>query len=205
MVSPRICFFLASCTMQQLLWPEKRTNSPAYVNPHSDCIFCHGTKDPTPASPQFTAEPSALCLDCHDYRENHHPVDFRPANSAEFPLPLYDGMVRCLTCHEIHGGPNHGGSPKLLRGGPYLVDRRAMCSKCHSLARYEAINPHIMLESDGTVRKVNGRPVCLLCHKVKPNPETDTTSSVKFKADVGFLCWRCHPPMPDPFLISIST
>jgi len=192
---------LVSCNMQQLLWPERRASvAPSvYSNPHSDCTFCHGTKETKPDSPQFNAEPSSLCFDCHDYQKNHHPVDFRPTDYVEFPLPLYDGMVRCLTCHEIHGGPDHTGSPRLLRGGPYLLDRREMCSKCHSWERYTAINPHIMLESDGAVRQVNGQPVCLLCHAVKPNPEIDTTEDVKFKADVGFLCWRCHPPMPGEF------
>lgn len=191
--------------MQHLLWPERepvstperKPVSTAYDNPHFDCVFCHGTKNPKPDSPQFEGDPSSLCLDCHDYKENHHPVDFRPTRRAELPLPLYDGMVRCLTCHEIHGGHDHKGTPKLLRGGPYR-DRRGMCSKCHYLG-YSGINPHIMLEADGAVRKVNGQPVCLVCHTVKPDPEVDTTATVKLKADVGFLCWRCHPPMPDPF------
>ncbi|MFA5353530.1 MAG: hypothetical protein WC291_04830, partial [Thermodesulfovibrionales bacterium] len=32
-----------------------------------------------------------------------------------------------------------------------------------------------------------------------PDPETDRTTDVKFRADVAFLCWRCHPPMPGEF------
>jgi predicted CXXCH cytochrome family protein len=196
-----LALFLVSCTMQQLLWPERPAPvayTYTYHNPHVDCVHCHGTANPGPDSPQFAADPSSLCFDCHDYKENHHPVDFRPTGGSEFALPVYNGIVRCLTCHEIHGGPNHKGSPKLLRGGPY-PDRRTICSKCHSLDRNRSINPHIMLESDGAVRKVNGQPVCLLCHAVKPDPEVDRTPDVKFKADIGFLCWRCHPPMPGTF------
>jgi cytochrome c553 len=49
-----------------------------------------------------------------------------------------------------------------------------------------------MLESDGKIVQINGEPVCLVCHEVKPNPEVDRTKDVKFKADVAFLCWRCH-------------
>ena len=46
---------------------------------------------------------------------------------------------------------------------------------------------------------VNGRSVCMLCHSNQPDPAKDSTNDVRFKADVGFLCWRCHPPMPGPF------
>jgi nitrate/TMAO reductase-like tetraheme cytochrome c subunit len=52
---------------------------------------------------------------------------------------------------------------------------------------------------DGKVREVNGKPVCLLCHTKMPNTAEDSTDDVRFRADIGFLCWRCHPPMPDPF------
>ena len=145
------------------------------------------------------ADPSASCLNCHDYKENHHPVDFVPADASRFPFPLFAGKVRCLTCHEIHGGPGNKGTPKLLRGGPYTEDRRVICFQCHSSERYAAINPHLMLDEKNNYRAVNGKPVCLLCHSQMPDPEIDYTENVRFRADVGFLCWRCHPPMPDPF------
>jgi nitrate/TMAO reductase-like tetraheme cytochrome c subunit len=58
-----------------------------------------------------------------------------------------------------------------------------------------------MLNDSGEVREVNGKPVCLLCHSKEPDPAVDRTSDVRFRADIGFLCWRCHPPMamPDNF------
>lgn len=56
-----------------------------------------------------------------------------------------------------------------------------------------------MLEADGSVRTVDGKPVCLMCHSKKPDPAVDWTDDVRFRADIGFLCWRCHPPMHDPF------
>lgn len=146
-------------------------------------------------------EPSVLsskCLDCHLYRENHHPVDIAPPDPADFPFPLYDGKIMCLTCHvEDH----MGGGAKLLRGGPY-IDRREICSKCHSQEKFLEIDPHIMLDNDGKVLDVDGKPVCLLCHAIKPDPEKDRTGDVRFKADIAFLCWRCHPPMAPPQFFS---
>jgi predicted CXXCH cytochrome family protein len=186
----------AACSPELYRAPE-RPNPP---NPHSLCITCHTTAEPK-AGPHLFAEgvdPSSICLSCHQYRDNHHPVNFAPANPSTFPLPLFSGKVRCLTCHEIHGGPQNKGTTKLLRGGPY-PDRRTICFKCHYPEQYSEINPHNMLNSDGTIKEVRGEPICLMCHAVLPNPAVDITGSVRFKADVGFLCWRCHPPMPGSF------
>lgn len=141
-----------------------------------------------------TSVPSSKCLDCHQYRENHHPVDIAPADPADFPFPLYDGKITCLTCHvEDH----MGGGVKLLRGGPY-DDRRDICFQCHSQEKFLEIDPHVMLDNDGKVLAVSGKPVCLLCHAVQPDPDKDRTEDVRFRADVAFLCWRCHPPMAPP-------
>ncbi|MDA8172066.1 MAG: hypothetical protein M0Z48_09620 [Nitrospiraceae bacterium] len=135
------------------------------------------------------------CLRCHsDYRNNHHPIDFAPSlviNTAVFPL--YDGRMQCLTCHV----PDHGKGGKLLRGGPY-ADRREICFRCHSRDKYSGIDPHIMMDDNGVIIKVNDRPVCLICHARMPNPKTDRAKDVLFRADVAFLCWRCHSLMVSP-------
>jgi predicted CXXCH cytochrome family protein len=194
-----------SCSLQALITPPGQQHTPysapAYKNQHTLCAVCHATAKPHAGAALFApgADPSASCLLCHDYKENHHPVDFVPAAASRIPFPLFTGKVRCLTCHEIHGGAGKKGTSKLLRGGPYTEDRRQICLRCHSREKYAAINPHLMLDNQKKFRDVNGRPVCLLCHSEMPDPERDYAEDVKFRADVGFLCWRCHPPMPDPF------
>ena len=136
---------------------------------------------------------SPKCLECHKYRQNHHPIDIVPSQPANYPFPLYNGKIMCLTCHI----EDHLGSVNLLREGPY-VDEREFCFKCHAQGQYAKIDPHIMLDGRGNILNVNGRPVCLICHSVKPNPATDRTGDVLFRADVAFLCWRCHPSMANP-------
>jgi predicted CXXCH cytochrome family protein len=196
---------VSSCTsfnMLLLTSSEKaQLRVPSYKNPHTFCVVCHATAKPQRGETLFApgADPSATCLICHDYKENHHPVDFVPAAAPGIPFPLFEGKVRCLSCHEIHGGPGNKGTPKLLRGGPYTEDRRQVCFRCHASEKYAAIDPHLMLDDRKNFREVDGKPVCLLCHSIMPDPEKDYTENVKFRADVGFLCWRCHPPMPDPF------
>jgi hypothetical protein len=179
------------------------------IKGHAACVTCHRTNDPSSGgwSQPFAGgiEPSSACLDCHHYDVNHHPVNVAPkegsAAASQTGLPLFDGQIRCLTCHQAHSDPGHNklnGAPKLLRGGPYS-DQRAMCFQCHGQDDYTMINPHKMLSADGSVRKVNGEPVCLICHTEQPDPRGDP-DLVDFKADVAFLCWRCHAPMAGSFL-----
>ncbi len=147
-----------------------------------------------PMSTQTGTDLTSKCLECHKYRENHHPIDIAPSNPANYPLPLYGGRIMCLTCHiEDHSG----GSENLLREGPYL-DLRQFCFRCHFQGKYAKIDPHIMLDDRGNIQNVEGRPVCLFCHSVKPDPAKDRTGDVLFRADVAFLCWRCHPSMAAP-------
>lgn len=192
---------LVSCNLPVFLEPEKAVNNvSAYNNPHTLCVSCHANEKPQPETALLSlgSDPSSACEDCHEYKQNHHPVDYVPVKPSGSQFPLFNGRVQCLTCHEIHGGPQHEGTPKLLRGGPY-ADQRKICFKCHASEEYANINPHDMLDNDGKIKEVKGKLVCLLCHSVQPNPFVDKTADVRFRADVGFLCWRCHPPMPGEF------
>lgn len=132
----------------------------------------------------------ADCLQCHDYEDNHHPVNIKPA--GEMTFPLRDGKMTCITCHH---GDHISGDRFYLRGGPYSHSRD-ICGKCHLSDGYAGVNPHVMLDENGAVRKIiGGLPVCIICHVNTPDPKTDRTEDVQFRADVGFLCWRCHQPM----------
>jgi predicted CXXCH cytochrome family protein len=186
-----LCLVLTSCTLTGV-----RGGTADTVDPHISCSSCHGTDRPKADEAGFAAgiDPSKFCLDCHNYRVNHHPVNFAPAHPVNAAFPLYRGKITCLTCHEIHGTPEKKGERRMLRGGPY-PERRTICFTCHTHEQYDGINPHQMLEENGRHRTVNGRPVCLLCHELEPDPSIDQANTVLFRADVGFLCWRCHPPM----------
>jgi predicted CXXCH cytochrome family protein len=195
---------MTSCTFERLSRHERRAQAG-----HGACVTCHRTGDPSadiPSQPFAGGiEPSSACLDCHHYESNHHPVNIAPtegsAAASQSGLPLYDGQIRCLTCHQAHSDPAHNklnGGPMLLRGGPY-PDQRALCFQCHDMDAYTKIDPHVMLAADNKVVQVNGKPVCLLCHTAQPDPEGDP-DLVEFRADVAFLCWRCHAPMEGMFL-----
>jgi len=157
-------------------------------------VFWNGRTAAQKIQPGIDSVPQnkyADCLKCHDnYEQNHHPVDITPIR--EIPFPLIDGKITCLTCHlDDHAS----GGRYFLRGGPYL-QRRDICFQCHHQQDYAGINPHRMVNEDGGIIKiVGGEPICIVCHVSKPDPEVDRTADVRFRADVGFLCWRCHVPM----------
>ena len=52
-----------------------------------------------------------------------------------------------------------------------------------------------MLDDKDKVIELNGKPVCLVCHSRMPDPRVDRTKDVVFRADVAFLCLRCHSLM----------
>lgn len=181
----------------------------AYAVPaHEPCEVCHRIPadlitEETPFPPGVN--PSSVCLDCHNYGENHHPVGFVPevtddGGESLNNFPLFEGEVRCLTCHDPHGGEGHTTAPKLLRGGPYR-DRTGICFQCHDRDINTRTDPHVMFDRSGRIRTVDGQPVCLMCHRTVPD-QSRGRSVVNFRADVAFLCWRCHPPMGGGFFSS---
>lgn len=174
---------------------------------HGACVSCHRTETPgtTDGTVLFAGgiDPSSACLDCHHYETGHHPVDSEaslPAGVGEV-LPLFNGRVRCLTCHQAHrhaAGQDLAEQPQLLRGGPY-GDVREFCYRCHSRERYAGIDPHAMIDAEGAVREIEGRPACLFCHREQPDGSTGP-DTVTLQADVAFLCRRCHASMSGSFL-----
>ena len=195
-----LCTVLSSC--YAMTAPQSKTS--AGGNRHA-CNFCHSHERPTITKAELTVdddEIGTLCIKCHDYRNNHHPYDFTPTQSkyvnADMPLPLFSRKIQCLTCHDPHPNQDFSESPKLLRGGPY-ADRREICFKCHYKDAFAAITPHQMVDEKGAIMMIDDKPACLFCHTVMPDPKKDRTRDVRFRADVGFICWRCHPPMPGMF------
>ncbi len=196
----RIVFFLILLTALLMFITRSIEAAPKAIDQyHTDCVMCHRTLTPAYDEASVVApdlDMSSVCMDCHHYSENHHPVNFTPDRDIDSRFPLFEGEVQCLTCHEAHG-TNRLSNPKLLRGAPY-ADRREICARCHTLDQDLSFNPHVMKEPDGTILEVNNEPICLFCHAAVPDQKASRIQ-VAFRADVAFICWRCHPPMPASF------
>jgi len=86
---------------------------------HDDCGLCHGAGDPSAGN--LLQPPTALCSGCHPARlaAGEHAVDVLvtdPNNS----LPLRDGGLTCITCHDPHAS-----GTALRQPEPQL------CRNCH--------------------------------------------------------------------------
>lgn len=89
------------------------------------CDICHLPH--TMAGEALLRAPiSELCVDCHQDRKppGDHVVDVVPSMPVG-NLPLDEGMMTCVTCHDPHGS---AGFPKLLRDKP-----GRLCSHCHKM------------------------------------------------------------------------
>jgi predicted CXXCH cytochrome family protein len=88
---------------------------------HRECGSCHVYEGGKALLSMPEAE---LCASCHMERikEGEHRVGVKP-RKENVGLPLLEGKVACISCHEPHG---LSGQPSLLRTGP-----EALCQHCH--------------------------------------------------------------------------
>jgi len=113
-------FLLEGCTAAVGL-PERSS----YPLPPSkqDCSLCH--IDAAQGTPALKQRLSDLCFSCHADRRapNEHAVDIVPSLEVS-GLPLFEGRMTCVTCHDPHTNP-YG---SLLR-----KPEAELCLSCHPL------------------------------------------------------------------------
>lgn len=64
-----------------------------------------------------------ICVSCHPdrTRKPEHVINVKVANPVLTSLPLHNGMVTCVTCHDPFSTAKH-----LLRS-----DKKTLCTACH--------------------------------------------------------------------------
>ncbi len=171
------------------------------INPHWDperCTACHenagGKMLPIP--PEQT---DALCLSCHDgvrAPADPHPIG-RPARTEVVTTPedwtTVDGMLGCLTCHDIIGHCDREArrpalNPVLLRGWDPLRPLQ-YCTICHSDLGGR-FSPHRQRDADGRIRE----DACFFCHTQRPDipPDGKRQFQPHLRVDTSALCLNCH-------------
>ncbi len=163
------------------------------------CLECH-EKIPEKGGDKllkFNGDFTQLCR-CHGYTPGTyiHPVFVEPSpeKKSKIPnnFPLVNGMISCVTCHDMYMQCKKNPRAKLLnkrflRGAPYL-SRTTMCFKCHDEMKYKMLDPHNQLTESGSIIVVK----CLYCHKEKPDEKTETFEDIKLIGNLAVLCYRCH-------------
>src|SRR5438552_630748 len=95
----------------------------------------HGSENPT-----LSAQGSATsCVQCHNFEQTQsHPVNAFPSMATPSSLPLDNGKVSCVTCHDA--GATHVSASELvgIRGG----NAAGLCVQCHAAASPGSVGIH---------------------------------------------------------------
>ncbi len=172
-------------------------------NPHGDptlCDSCHAPVADGRRARWFDGDVSQLCQSCHEGRlakREVHPVNRVPSDaiSQRIPsdFPLRDGMVTCLTCHDVAQGctaeaPNAAPGRNLLRGGQ-AAQPLMFCFHCHGREDYGSFNVHDQLEAGEM--KVD---TCLWCHTSVPDANSSHEGEAPYllRGTLVAVCHNCH-------------
>ena len=193
---------LAGCAMDERSWldpsvtgGEGVTKGDEYHYTGKYCTDCH-EQIPNEGGNKFLkygGDYNKLCK-CHVEGPGSyiHPVDIVPSakKEARFPaaLPLRDGKITCLTCHDIYWQCQKRTIDKIsLRGAPY-PKRSDFCYQCHDETSYMMLDPHVQLNAWGKI--IDER--CLYCHTEKPDEKRANYGDVRLIGDLEVICQRCH-------------
>lgn len=144
-----------------------------------------------------------LCESCHDGRlagREVHPVNLAPSAATAGRIPpdfsLQNGLVTCLTCHDVRRDCNDHPSdapPRyhLLRGWQ-TSQPLAFCSHCHASQDYRPFNVHDQVET-GRAKA----DTCVWCHVDVPdvNSYREEAASYTLRDKSSRVCANCHPMM----------
>ncbi|HEY5740393.1 MAG TPA: cytochrome c3 family protein [Gammaproteobacteria bacterium] len=86
---------------------------------HGDCLFCHMSDEQSDGS-LILPEPE-VCWLCHAPGNDH--AILIPATTADPSLPLNNGLMTCITCHDPH-------STQALQ---LRLPTTGLCAACHDI------------------------------------------------------------------------
>jgi predicted CXXCH cytochrome family protein len=159
-----------SCHSMGLNVPEKGSRHPALDMGCDTCHVTHKTGEPGKIEFDFhlTKAPPALCIDCHDPKEEalqkaHQNQPFATAN--------------CVQCHD----PHQSVLPKLMAKFTHPPFADKQCEVCHAAAK------------DGKVvlTQADAKSICVTCHDEKA--KQIETAKVQHPGAAGD-CTDCHNP-----------
>lgn len=138
---------------------------------------------------------------CHENAKawwTHHTVGEPPspelASRIPAELPLPDGRLACVTCHDPALVCDKEGAPRSgLRGGPWL-DRSDPCYQCHDAEAYQRFDSHAQVDTKGRFLE----QTCLYCHDRVAERGRAGSAGVVLIDKVDRLCVRCHQVGPHP-------
>lgn len=147
-----------------------------------------------------TVENNARCISCHRFEHTMtHPVQVSPVLATPDSLPLVDGQVACVTCHDASPDHHsaavpvgqrqegaslclscHQGTPAMSRGMHAMATKKA-----HLLGEYRTSARHGAIDLDAESK------TCMECHDGTLGPDAGAHSSglsgTNFEHPIGVL------------------
>ncbi|MDO8303956.1 MAG: hypothetical protein Q7T18_12010 [Sedimentisphaerales bacterium] len=175
---------------------------PHTSNPHRDstlCTCCHTSVGGGKTTLRFDGNVSQLCRSCHDGKladSEAHPSELMPsaeiAKRIPSDLPLYDGMLTCLSCHDVVGrckAEQTAANRNFLRGTQAPSGNLAFCFRCHAKENYQPFNVHDQLAA-GKLKT----DTCAWCHVNAPrvSPAIQESGLYALRSTSHGLCNSCH-------------
>ena len=129
---------------------------------------------PVRATPTAARVDSSECSSCHVFSKTlSHPVGVTPSMRVPDSMPLEEGRVTCLTCHD--GAMASGHSERRSTGQDFLRGSEfaeSLCSKCHGETKSrtphasEAMKAHLnaSTKTNGVERLDAESLACMGCH-----------------------------------------
>ncbi len=174
------------------------------IDPHWNDLHCQSCHERQPAKGdaplQENGDAIALCNRCHATpyaRADIHPVGIKPSSAVRIPagMPLEDGKLTCLTCHDpfcqigrIKKGKKFETNVVFLRGKQKT--RSSFCFLCHVGENYKRLNLHEnQIDGQGQIQK----ETCLFCHSSVPDRQAMGMERVGFVVkNPNDTCIGCH-------------
>jgi hypothetical protein len=173
--------------------PEEATKTAEYHYTGKYCSDCHYQKPQEGGNKflKYGGDYNLLCK-CHAPENYVHPVDIEPSQEikAEIPaeLPLQNGKITCLTCHDIYWQCQKRRVDKNSLRGKRFPKRSEFCYKCHNKADYRMLDIHSQLNADGKIIAEK----CLYCHTDLPAKNRMRYEDLQFVGNLEMICQRCH-------------
>jgi predicted CXXCH cytochrome family protein len=179
-------------------------------NPHwkpDRCASCHDMSSGV-AAPIANERIDKLCLSCHDGKQavaEVHPIrrKFKPSEGVVLPagFPTFNDQLGCNSCHDarfacdVQANIQSGNRLFLRNVGEGNGTELSWCALCHQEQGFSKINPHLMLNKDGSIIESK----CLLCHtKVLDRKAEQRVLKPELKNTQSMICRDCHSRHQDP-------
>jgi len=97
------------------------------------CFECHEKLPLGDSALHLRTDIEKVCMKCHNLEKRlSHPVNVVPKEVVPMDLPLYQGKVTCVTCHDVHMSAVNKLTGKKTHYLRRVSKGKNFCYSCHA-------------------------------------------------------------------------